>query len=218
MADYPDCDAAYAEVPAYFGTDPEPLLVDHIDLIEPAGRVLDIGVGQGRNALPLAERGFAVVGVDASEAAIAATDAAAQRIGAHVDLWRGDTFDYEPAPRSFDAILCFGLIQVLPLQLIRRLILLVHDWLAPGGLFFVTGWHTGDPAYARLREEAQVAGRNSFRIASGELRTYLEPNEILGLLEGWHIVDHWEGLGSPHRHGEGSVEQHGDLHVVAQKL
>ena len=47
--------------------------VDAIDLLEElgrGGRVLELGIGTGRIALPLRERGIEVVGVDASETMI----------------------------------------------------------------------------------------------------------------------------------------------------
>ncbi|MFC7813415.1 class I SAM-dependent methyltransferase [Streptomyces sp. NPDC057367] len=48
------------------------LAVDFIAALAPAGgRVLELGVGNGRIALPLAARGFQVHGIDASEAMLA---------------------------------------------------------------------------------------------------------------------------------------------------
>ncbi len=48
---------------------PAQFLMDNIDLL-PEGRVLDVAMGSGRNAVYLAKTGFDVEGVDISEEAI----------------------------------------------------------------------------------------------------------------------------------------------------
>lgn len=50
MTDY---EHAYGSDRAYFGAGPNRLLMDHVDLVPAGSSVLDVGVGQGRNALPL---------------------------------------------------------------------------------------------------------------------------------------------------------------------
>jgi len=44
--------------------------IDCLGELAGSGRVLELGIGTGRMALPLAARGVAVVGIDASEATI----------------------------------------------------------------------------------------------------------------------------------------------------
>ena len=44
--------------------------IDLLSELAAGGRVLELGIGTGRIALPLAERGLEVVGIDASEAMI----------------------------------------------------------------------------------------------------------------------------------------------------
>ena len=59
---------------------PEPFLVERLADI-PAGRLLDVAAGDGRNALWLAEQGRAVTAVDIAPAAIARLDTAAREGG-----------------------------------------------------------------------------------------------------------------------------------------
>ena len=53
----------------YGGLDPE-FAVDFLAGLAGGGAVLELGIGTGRIALPLARRGVVVVGVDASEAMV----------------------------------------------------------------------------------------------------------------------------------------------------
>jgi 2-polyprenyl-3-methyl-5-hydroxy-6-metoxy-1,4-benzoquinol methylase len=59
----------YASNPAYFGK-PFPEVIDYFRRQGVRGRILDVGCGQGRNAIPLAEMGYQVHGIDTSSIAI----------------------------------------------------------------------------------------------------------------------------------------------------
>ena len=59
----------YYQTDFYFG-DPYPELIDFYSSLQNKGKLLDIGCGQGRNAIPLARMGYEVTGVDVSEVGI----------------------------------------------------------------------------------------------------------------------------------------------------
>jgi SAM-dependent methyltransferase len=68
-------------------------IVEALLALPPVGRVLDVGCGHGRHALPLAARGFAVVGLDRSSDYLARAAAAVRAgpPGARSPTWvRGD--------------------------------------------------------------------------------------------------------------------------------
>ncbi|WP_370192275.1 methyltransferase domain-containing protein [Streptacidiphilus sp. MAP5-52] len=86
----------------------------------PGRRVLDVGCGQGTQALHLARRGHRVVGLDASgqllddfRAALAGEPA---DVAARMELVQGDAAAIGDhfAPGSFDAVLCHGVLMYLP--------------------------------------------------------------------------------------------------------
>jgi hypothetical protein len=71
-------DCLYQEVPDAFGCEPERILRDLAGQIPRERPVLDVGVGQGRNAVYLARRGLTVFGIDPSRVAVDAVNALAQ--------------------------------------------------------------------------------------------------------------------------------------------
>jgi len=74
--------------------------------IQPGKRLLDIPCGAGRHAVPLAELGYAVTGLDISTQFLSEARRFAQDRGVSVDWRLGDmrTLAFE----EFDAALCFG--------------------------------------------------------------------------------------------------------------
>jgi SAM-dependent methyltransferase len=77
--------------------------------LRPGARVLDVPCGAGRLAVPLAERGMQVTGVDLAPEQIAAAwrAAAASRGGASIEWRQADVRDL-PWEAAFDAAFCFG--------------------------------------------------------------------------------------------------------------
>jgi len=210
-------DELYSQNPDYFGAEPHPLLKQFAGQIPAGGRVLDIGVGQGRNALPLARLGVPVIGIDTSATSIQLVREMAGRENLPVTLWHGSYMDYQP-DEPLAAVACFGLLQILPRHAIASLLFRLQQWTQPGGLLFLTTWHVDDPDYDRVRDSWQEVNRHSFRHTDGRFRTFLGRGEILDLLIGWRVIHLWEGLGPEHRHADGPAERHGEVEVVAVKL
>lgn len=209
-------DPSYAATDAYFG-DPDPILLEHLDALPEGGRVLDIGVGQGRHALELAARGFRVTGIDPSAEAIGQCRAAAAERGLELELIHGDVFEYAPEAR-FDAILCFGLMQILPRGDNASLVHRFYEWTGDGSVVFLTAWHVDDPSYDRIADTWERVGLHSFRSPDGEYRTYLARGVMKTLFRAWKTLHRRETLGPPHRHGEGGEEhRHGVIELVAQR-
>jgi len=210
-----DYDNAYGDNVHYFGSEPAPLLTRFVGELVPGGRVLDLGVGQGRNALPLAAAGMRVTGIDPSAESMAQAERRASEAGLDLELWRGGFLDYAP-PAPFDTVLCFGLLQILSRTEIAGLLYRLHCWTAPGAILLLVAWHVDDPSYASCRDTWTPVGRHSFRGPDGDHRTYLAYGEIRDLLCGWEILSHDETLGSVHRHGDGPEHRHGDVELAAR--
>ena len=71
-------------------TPPEIVAILENGRLRPPGRALDLGCGTGTNAIYLARRGFDVMAIDISRAAIAQARRKAQSIGAAIHFVRGD--------------------------------------------------------------------------------------------------------------------------------
>lgn len=88
-------DRIYRDPRASFKTTPSRIVVQAIEDV-PAGRALDVHMGQGRNAIYLASHGWKVTGFDVSQEGIAAANANARQAGVTIDARREghDGFDF----------------------------------------------------------------------------------------------------------------------------
>jgi SAM-dependent methyltransferase len=97
-------DKLYSETPDALGK-PTQVFVDFFDQYEREdARILDVGCGQGRDALFMAEHGHRVVGVDISPHGIQDLIAAAKRANVSVEGVVADIAAYKPEG-MFDVIL-----------------------------------------------------------------------------------------------------------------
>ena len=91
--------------------EPAPFLVENAGLL-PKGRVLDVAMGNGRNAIYLARMGFEVEGVDVSTEAIGQALIAAQEAGVSIKAVVADLEkDYHIPQNTHDVIICFNYLQ-----------------------------------------------------------------------------------------------------------
>lgn len=96
--------ARYAAEELLWGSEPNAFLVQEVADLEP-GRALDLGSGEGRNAIWLAHQGWNVTGIDFSEVAI--SRARRRSEGLNVEWIVADLLACTPPPNSFDLVLIF---------------------------------------------------------------------------------------------------------------
>jgi SAM-dependent methyltransferase len=102
------------------------------------GRALDLGAGEGRNAIWLAERGWQVTAVDFSAVALAkAAQLAAARGVTGITWAEADLREYQPPPGSFDLVL-LAYIHLPPAES-KALLHAAAIALAPGGTLLFVG-------------------------------------------------------------------------------
>jgi 2-polyprenyl-3-methyl-5-hydroxy-6-metoxy-1,4-benzoquinol methylase len=135
-----DWNERYAATPLLWTVDPNPFLAGEVG-DRPPGRALDLGAGEGRTTLWLAERGWDVTAVDYSDVAL---DRGRQRVEAAgapgtVDWVCADLLEYAPAGGPYDLVLLVFIH--LPAPDRRRLLQAAVALLAPGGMVLVAGYH-----------------------------------------------------------------------------
>jgi len=134
-----DWDRRYASAGLLWSAEPNRRFVEEVGELVP-GRALDVGCGEGRNAVWLAARGWQVTGVDFSEVALDKARGLAARHDVDVEWVLADVLEYRPAGRAFDLVAVLYL--QLPANERRAVVRSAVSALAPGGLLFVLGHDT----------------------------------------------------------------------------
>lgn len=170
-----------------YGTEDHPLwsgrangvLIAEVAAAKP-GRALDVGCGEGADAIWLASRGWRVTGLDVSRVALDRAAAAARL--ADVDVqWRGADISAEHTNTAR-----YDVVSVLYPALTRspddRAVHALLDAVAPGGTLLVVGHAPLDPEYAR---------------AHGlDLADYVQVADVKEVLDdGWHVQSTKPGHG-----------------------
>lgn len=115
----------------------------------PAGRALDVGCGEGADAVWLAERGWQVTGVDISSVALqrAAGHAAAAGLAERTTFTHADLREQAPEERAYDLVSAHYMH--LPSEARRDLYARLASAVAPGGTLLLVGHHPDDLATAQ---------------------------------------------------------------------
>jgi SAM-dependent methyltransferase len=134
-------DRRYAGSPLVWSAGPNAAVARECEDLRP-GTALDLGSGEGRNALWLAERGWRVTAVDFSAVATQrAADLAAERLGATADRLTAVAADLgEWQPEAPVDLVVLAYLQV-PAPLRRRVHRTAALALAPGGTFLLVAHH-----------------------------------------------------------------------------
>jgi SAM-dependent methyltransferase len=127
-------DARYADTELLWSAEPNRFVVEQMADLAP-GRALDLAAGEGRNAVWLAENGWAVTAVDFSPVAIDKGRRLADHRGVQVDWAVADAVTFQPDEAAFDLTLISYLH--LPPEELSAVIAGAVAALAPGGVFLL---------------------------------------------------------------------------------
>ena len=138
-------DGRYGSAATIWSGNPNPHLVAQVADLRP-GTALDVGSGEGADAIWLAEQGWQVTGIDVSmvalERAAQLAAAAGHDVAERITWQQADILTWDPAPRQFD------LVSAQFMHLPRSARDVVYRRLAaavrPDGSLLIVGHHPSD--------------------------------------------------------------------------
>ncbi len=168
-------DQRYSRPTFIFGKSPAEFLSENYQYIPYEGSVLDMGMGEGRNAVFLAQKGYKVTGVDLSSVAVKKSYLLAQEFGVKIKGVVASLKDYKINPGTFDAIICFYWVD-------RAMVEKIKAWLKPGGVLIYE-------AYTVRERERDPSKRNDPLNDN-----YLREQELIKFFPGMRILKYQEPL------------------------
>lgn len=158
-----------------YGKGPAKFLEENIQYIPLRSKILDIGMGEGRNAVFLAKKGHHVVGIDISSVAVKKAESLAKEFNVRLNGIVTSFKDFNPPDEEFDVILCFYFVNK---DLHKKML----KWLKPGGLLIYESFTTN-----------QLKVKN-FDSANYGPQDYLKPQELIFLFPSMTIIKYEEPL------------------------
>lgn len=170
-------DERYASVDWAFGTEPNDFLRDHVAML-PAGPVLCIGDGEGRNGVFIATHGHHVTSVDLSAVGLAKAQQLAAQHGVSMTTEVADLATFDPGVTKWAAIV--SIFCHLPSAVRAVAYPRLVASLIPGGVFLLEsytpdqiGRGTGGPGDADLMNKPaqlgdELAGLDVLHLWEGE--------------------------------------------------
>jgi SAM-dependent methyltransferase len=138
MAHLTDWDKRYAARSRLFHVEPDSALVELAGPLTP-GAAVDLGAGEGRNSLWLAEHGWRVVAVDSSEVALGRVRETAASLGVKLETVQADMAEYLKRGERFDLVV---IANIHPAPADRAALLAAASAVVqPGGHLFLVGHH-----------------------------------------------------------------------------
>lgn len=188
-------DQKYASQEYYWGKKPSAICSRVIEIMRPSPdfrpRLLDLGCGEGRNAIYFARHGFEVVGLDLSLPGLEKTRRYAEEVGVYVETIHADIVTYE-LEDIYDVIFSTGTLHYLPPEVRTQRIQNYKDHTSPDGINALSVF-VKKPFIPRAPDSEVTA----YPYKSGELMGYYWDWEILYSTE--EIFDCMSS-GVPHKH------------------
>jgi SAM-dependent methyltransferase len=167
-------DRRYGELDRVWSGQPNGALVAEVGSLAP-GRALDVGCGEGADAVWLARQGWEVTALDVSEVALQRAEQAAAQTGVVVRWVHAGLLEAGLPPASFDLVSAqYPALLASPGHEAERALL---SLVAPGGLLLVVHHAPVDAQHARSQ--------------GFDPRDYVAPGDVAALLDGlWTLEVH----------------------------
>lgn len=125
----------YQQEDYYWGLEPSPMCYDVMRLRPPTRpwRVLDIGCGEGKDAVFFARNGYEVTAFDVAEPGLEKARRLAAAFNVDVNFFQANIFDFRPNS-EFDIVFSSGVLHYLPEDIRGTVIEAYQEHTAAGGI------------------------------------------------------------------------------------
>lgn len=164
-----------------YGDEPEHLLIEYINLIN-KGKVLDLGVGTGRNSLFLSSIGYEVEGVDIVDENIKNYLEKSKELQLDVKGTVADIRDFEIKENEYSLIIVSWVLNFFKKSEIDIIIKKIKKGLKPKGLIYFGAFSIFDDFYIKNLDKA-CEEQNSLCFSESQYRHYYTKEEVLKYFE-----------------------------------
>ncbi|PYZ96447.1 hypothetical protein CR205_12050 [Alteribacter lacisalsi] len=204
----------YLKTGQLWASEPEAALAKYVSLVSKDKKVLDLGMGEGRNALYFAGQGFKVAGTDFSTTAVERCKEKAEQLGLEVHMSAGNLKDYEIAPESCSLIIMANVLNFFRDREIDMILKKVEQGLQDGGLLYLNVFDSYEPGMQKLKEHgSEVAPGTFYRKQTDSYVHFFTCEELEEKLERFETIHKSDYQSLDLSHGEPHVHSGVELLV-----
>jgi cyclopropane fatty-acyl-phospholipid synthase-like methyltransferase len=198
----------YTQTTNYFGDSPSDGLVAAIKKYNiPPGRVLDIGAGEGRNAIYLLKNNFDVDALEPSISGVNKIKERATAINKKIHIFHQDYLSFTNKT-TYDFILAATSIDHIESKYIPQVFKKLKDSLNPGAFVYIVVFTQEDPGYIKDTTPSSEC--------APYVKHYFKKNELLNYFKGYDILFYDEYQKEDRTHGPPHF--HGKAKLIAKKI
>ena len=200
-------DVLYRKSKFIWGSEADRTLVEYAELI-PRGYILDLGMGEGRNALFFAKLGYTVEGIDVSKAAIKKCIKMANKANLKIAAEVGSLQNIKITPKKYSLIIISWVLNFFNKEEILKIIAKIKKGLKKNGLVYNVAFTVDDPTYKKRKQNLKMIEKNTFYSRKRHsYMHYFTKKETLSLFKYFETIYFADGAkldishAKPHYHG-----------------
>ncbi|MBL3642779.1 class I SAM-dependent methyltransferase [Peribacillus frigoritolerans] len=206
----------YRNVDSLWGFKPNGILSQYVEMLPENGEVLDIGIGEGRNALFFAAQGFVVEGIDISETAVERCLELSKEHNLNVDAKIQDITSFEIEPNKYSLIILSNVLNFFPDIEIKNIIDKVKNGLQKNGLVYINVFDDKEPGRKKAPERyEQLAKHTFYKESSNMFLHYFTRSELEGFFTDYKTISLSQSYSLDITHGQPHF--HSTLEIMSQK-
>jgi SAM-dependent methyltransferase len=188
------CLQAYQDVVSKWGDEPDWRLMEYTRFV-PEGPVLDLGLGEGRNALYFAKLGYRVEGVDESKTYVKQCRERAEAEGLDLTVEETDLRSFEIPRRRYALIIASKVLQMFLKSESTAIAEKMYPGLMRNGLIYVRTFSVERIAQSETIRTLEEVEPNTFYAPKRKRHYhYFTRNEILSLFPKMRVLYCVEGV------------------------
>jgi tellurite methyltransferase len=163
--------------------------------------VLDLGVGEGKDAIFLTKKGYSVLGVDCSKVGIERLSKNLENENVKIQIKKSNIINFK-YPRKYSAIYLIDTLQFLERKHITKVIEDIKSHTLKGGINVIKVVTVKDPQYGKQKD-----------------RVFFEIGELKQYYKDWKIVYYEEYISELERHtSDNPPHRHANAEIIAIKI
>jgi len=180
-------------------------------------KVLDLGCGEGADAVSFARRGFSVTAVDNNPDYLKRLRTYVRDRGiAGISIIRRDALAYHYPPDTYDVVSSILVICCMRRSEFEQILPRIKRSVKPGGIIIMSARNYLDPELKGYRKTAKTVEPNTYRNKEYccKFTYFVEKGRLLEAFHDFDVLWHYEGY-APCKYNE--HPKHGDTYIICRR-